>query len=287
MNRLYTILLSAVMISFAVGGCATIGTKSLPVITPQPTEDYSHGRFVWFDLLSEDIDVARKFYTELFDWRIRADVNKGNYLTIHNGSRTIGGIVAHENRDPQVVESMWIGSLSVDDVDRAAAAVYKHGGTVLDGPLDVLPRGRMALVADPAGAVLALLRTDSGDPADEPPREGDWLWTDLIIDDAQQVTDFYYQVAGFRIQSIGNVEQQTFSIFVVDRKARAGLVVLEWEGIEANWLPYIRVNDLDVTITKARQLDGRLIYKHDDVAVLADPTGAAFGIQELPKDGAL
>lgn len=51
------------------------------------------------------------------------------------GNKIHNADTKHEDNQ-KAVESMWIGSLSVDDVDRAAAAVYKHGGTVLDEPLD-------------------------------------------------------------------------------------------------------------------------------------------------------
>jgi predicted enzyme related to lactoylglutathione lyase len=275
-----------VIIMFIAGGCATVGSDALPSINAQPSSAHQTGSFVWFDLLSEDVDAARAFYSALFGWHIQPSDDDGTYLMIHNGSRAIGGIVAHENRDPQAVESLWIGSLSVEDVDRAAAAVRNHGGKVLEEPLNAMPRGRMALVSDPAGAVLALLRSDAGDPADEPPGEGDWLWTDLIIDDAGPVKDFYYPVAGFTLRAVEDLEQHSYSVFMAGRQPQAGMVVLDWEGIEANWLPYVRVKDLETTIATARQLGGRLIYQQDDVAVLVDPTGAAFGIQQLAKDGA-
>ena len=285
-RQIYATPISVVIITGVVGGCSTIGTKSLPALSQQPTGNYSPSRFVWFDLLSENADAARAFYSGLFGWRIQPSDDDGTYLMIYNGTRAIGGIVAHENRDPQAVESLWIGSLSVEDVDRAAVAVRNHGGTVLEGPLDAMPRGRMALVADPSGALLALLRTNTGDPADAPPRVGDWLWTDLILDDAGPVKEFYYPVAGLTLRKVEDREQHSYSVFMAGRQPRAGMVVMKWQGVEANWLPYIRVKDLAATIATARRLGGRLLIEHDDVAVLLDPTGAAFGIQELAKEGA-
>lgn len=54
---------------------------------------------------------------------------------------------------------------------------------------------------------------------------------------------------------------------------------LRWQGLEDNWLPYFKVDDVDRTIGMARKLGGRLIPKTEDVAILTDPTGAVFGIQ--------
>ena len=59
----------------------------------------------------------------------------------------------------------------------------------------------------------------------------------------------------------------------------AGIVEIEWEGLEDNWLPYFKVVDVDRSIEKARSLGGKLILQSGKVAVLSDPTGAAFGIQ--------
>ena len=63
------------------------------------------------------------------------------------------------------------------------------------------------------------------------------------------------------------------------RHAVAGIVELQWEGLQDNWLPYFKVADLDQSVKSARNLGGSLIQKSGNVAVLADPTGAAFAIQ--------
>jgi predicted enzyme related to lactoylglutathione lyase len=56
-------------------------------------------------------------------------------------------------------------------------------------------------------------------------------------------------------------------------------VELKWEGLEDNWLPYFKVEDVEQIIEKARQLGGSLVLKAEKVAILSDPTGAAFGVQ--------
>ena len=51
-----------------LSSCA--GKKAIiPSITPTPTREYHHGKFVWFDLITNDIPTARKFYGELFGWK--------------------------------------------------------------------------------------------------------------------------------------------------------------------------------------------------------------------------
>jgi predicted enzyme related to lactoylglutathione lyase len=82
------------------------------------------------------------------------------------GDKPIGGMIATENKSKQAPESLWLLSLSEQDVDRAAALTGERGGKVVEGPLNADKRGQMALVNDPAGAPLILLRSVGGDPAD-------------------------------------------------------------------------------------------------------------------------
>jgi len=44
----------------------------------------------------------------------------------------------------------------VEDVGEAAERATQAGGGVLMGPLDALPAGRLAVLSDPAGAVISV-----------------------------------------------------------------------------------------------------------------------------------
>ena len=61
----------------------------------------------------------------------------------------------------------WNTHVAVDSADETAARATAAGGTVLVEPFDVPPAGRMAVIADPAGA--AFVRLGGGRPAPAPP----------------------------------------------------------------------------------------------------------------------
>ena len=82
-----------------ISGCASKQTASLPAITPTPTGQHQVGKFVWFDLLTEDVQAAQGFYKELFGWRF--EDKSSNYSVIYSGDKPIGGIAPHENKDPE------------------------------------------------------------------------------------------------------------------------------------------------------------------------------------------
>jgi hypothetical protein len=58
-------------------------------------------------------------------------------------------------------------------------------------------------------------------------------------------------------------------------------VELQWPDLEDNWVPYIKVDNVDQTVEKARNLGAKLITQDKNVALLFDPTGAVFGIQKI------
>lgn len=273
-NRLigaWLVLLAALLL----GACA----PSLPPITESPTEEHHPGKFVWFDLLSEDPAAAEKFYAGVFDWTFEDSSTRG-YRLIRSGNATIGGVAETDDRESDSSESLWLATLSVEDVDASVRRAEAGGGEVLVKPVDVRGRGRAAAVRDPAGAVLVLLRAEGGDPRDGAARPpGSFLWTDLWTEDAAGARSFYGSLVDYEARAGAVGAQHRFEILGRDGVARAGLVVVDLEGIESNWLPYVRVTDVARTAERARSQGGIVLLERRDLAVLLDPTGAAIGVQ--------
>jgi predicted enzyme related to lactoylglutathione lyase len=283
MKHKITLLLTLMTAGFMfLSGCASKQTASLPAITPTPTGQHQVGKFVWFDLLTEDVQAAQGFYKELFGWRF---VDKSsNYSVIYSGDKPIGGIAPHENKDPEKLESLWLASLSVENVDRAVSAIKARYGKVLDGPLDVKGRGRMAVIRDPEGAELVLIRAAGGDPVDADVKAGEWLWVDLFTRDAESANDFYGALAGYTVEAVKTDEDHSYNLLKKGDRAYGGVVELSWEDVEPNWLPYIKVADIEDTISRAEKLGGILVLRIKNVAIITDPSGGAFGIQMVGGD---
>ena len=135
--------------------------------------------------------------------------------------------------------------------------------------------------SDPAGAPLVLLRAAGGDPADTPAGKGEWLWTDLFTQDAQSVGQFYEALVGYRSKTVDVGKDHQYHVFKIGNQMRVGIVELKWKGLEDNWVPYIKADNVFESVTKARNLGAKLIAQDDDVALLFDPTGAVFGVQKI------
>ena len=274
---IYVFILMAILL---LASCASMITQvNLPPVTGPPSGSIQEGRFVWIDLVTEDVVAAASFYSRLFGWRAAQSVVNAEYYLFYLDNKPVAGMTAMEDKDTAAPESLWLATMSVSDVDQSVALVKTHGGNVLEGPLDADGRGRMALVSDAADAPLILLRAVGDSPVGRKSKAGQWHWIDLITQDANRARTFYTTLFGYQVKSVEVGKEHQYDLFIQNKRAVAGLVELEWEGLEDNWLPYFKVNHVERSIENARSLGGKLILQSGDVAVLADPTGAAFAIQ--------
>jgi hypothetical protein len=68
---------------------------------------------------------------------------------------------------------------------------------------------------------------------------------------------------------------------------------LPWEEVQSNWLPYVKVDDPAATAARVEALGGRVLFapspeaRNGSVALVMDPTGAAFAIQKWPPEGGI
>lgn len=117
------------------------------------------GFVTWHELNTTDYKSAWKFYSELFGWKNTRSMDMGPELGAYwmfglDSENTMGGMsnVATERKMPP----HWLYYVSVEDLDAAAANVTKHGGKVINGPMDVPGGDRIAQCMDPQGAMFAL-----------------------------------------------------------------------------------------------------------------------------------
>jgi len=265
---------------FLLAGCGAVNQSvSLPPVAQTPAAKIQDGRFVWIDLVTEDVVAAASFYGRFFGWRAARSDENGEYYLFYLDGKPVAGMAAMENKAADAPESLWIATMSVSDVDKSVASVKANGGKVLEGPLDAAGRGRMALVSDATDAPVILLAAGGEKPTGVKTNDGQWFWTDMISRDGSSARAFYTAMAGYEVKQVEAGKGHRYDIFKRDGRAVAGLVELEWEGLEDNWLPYFKVTDVNRFIESAQNMGGRLILLSGNAAVLADPTGAAFGIQ--------
>jgi predicted enzyme related to lactoylglutathione lyase len=279
---LFVLLLSIGSVSNAQ---QTVSVVVPPLNTP-PTGEQLTGKVIWHDLFTDDVIGARDFYTGTFGWQYEEYRGGGKtYIVFTHTGRALAGLV--ELRNPAKNENQWVSYVSVRDVDQVAAYVSANGGKVLLSPRTLHQHGKLAIFADPEGAAFGVLSSFSGDPEDTLSRSGEWIWADLLARNPQQQAKFYQGIAGYTVVDDTRSAEVNDFFLRADGFARAGVGPLPAEDILPNWLPYLRVADVMGTLAKATQFGGSVILQpsmelfNGKLAIIADPSGAAFGIVQI------
>ena len=120
----------------------------------------NHGHIGWCDLMSDDVDRARDFYTGVLEWDTEVvDVGQGPYTVFSADDRPVAGLMARPAQGPaSFAPTAWTSYVTVDDVDARTARVAGAGGVVLAGPMDIPTVGRMAIIQDPTGGVIGIIK---------------------------------------------------------------------------------------------------------------------------------
>ncbi len=266
-------------------GSAVGAAAKLPPLTNDKGSPRLPGKFVWADLVTDDVPAARKFYSQLFGWTFR-DV--GGYAIAANDERPLAGIFQRPRSTDPNAKPRWFGYLSVASVANAEKVVTNAGGKVLAAPQKLPDRGEQAVFADAEGAIFGVIKSSAGDPGDFQPDPGDWIWMQLLSRDARKAAGFYRAVGGYEV--IENTATNRVSDYVLASKgfARATVAAIPAGSqlVRPNWLPFVRVKHVAESVANAKRLGGQVLIAprsglfDGKVAVIADPTGAAIGLLE-------
>ena len=111
--------------------CAAAGAPPLPPLTTVSGSPRLPGKFVWADLVTDDVAAARKFYGALFGWTFR---DTGGYLLAANDERPLCGLFQRPRPAGRPeAKPRWFGYISVASVEKAQRTVTAAVGRVLAG----------------------------------------------------------------------------------------------------------------------------------------------------------
>jgi uncharacterized protein len=274
-------------VAWAASGVAT--SSELPPLVQPPTHDHYVGKVVWADLITPDLETAKRFYAGLFGWTFR-DVVAGDkeFVVALLEGRPVAGLVQRPVPTGESKQPAWLTFIAVRDAGEADRTALAHGGKVLSPPRDYPQRGRQAILADPQGAVFAVLQSVSGDPPDVLAPPGGWIWSSLITLDPNTGAAFYQALFGYEVFELPSDDGREHLLLAADGYARAtaNSPPANAPNLHSHWLNFVRVVNAVDASRKAVALGGRvLVEPHPDrhgemVAVVADPSGAPLGLLE-------
>jgi uncharacterized protein len=269
-------------------------------------DGYIPGVPCWIDTSQPDPKAAVSFYSGLFGWEfedVMPPESEGEYFIGRLGGRMAAAVGSIPEAAPQM--AMWNTYIWVDSADDTASKVADAGGTALMEPFDVMDAGRMAVFADPEGAVFCVWQAKENKGAQVVNEAGSLNFNGLNTRDVEGAKRFYGSVFGWQTLALGGgVEMWTLPGYgdhleesnpdlrkqMGEGGAPAGFedvvasinpIADDQPDVPAHWNVTFAVDDADATAAKATELGGKVMVPPFDapwvrMTVLADPQGASF-----------
>jgi uncharacterized protein len=269
-------------------------------------DGYIAGVPCWADSTQPDPDAVANFYAGLFGWELEDVMPEGSeakYLSGRIRGKDVAALSSQQEGDPG--PPRWNTYVWVEEADQTAGKVRDAGGTVLAEPFDVMEAGRMAVFADPEGAVFSAWQANRHKGSQVVNEHGSVNFNNLNTRDLGQAKEFYGAVFGWEVLDLGGGGRMFTLPGYGDHLEElnpgmregmkemggpdgfedvvAGIVVLgnDQPDTPAHWSVTFAVDDADATAAKAKELGGTVILEPMDapwvrMSVIADPAGATF-----------
>jgi predicted enzyme related to lactoylglutathione lyase len=268
-------------------------------------DGYIQGVPCWVDTSQPDPDAALPFYRDLFGWEfddVMPEGSEGQYFIGRIRGRDVAAVGSIPEGAPPM--ALWNTYICVDSADETAARARDAGGAVLMEPFDVMQAGRMAVIADPEGAVFFLWQANETQGAQVVNEHGSLNFNGLATRDPEGAAAFYGAVFGWKTLALpagvmwtlpgygDHLEEKTPGLR--DQMAQMGApegfidvvaALTPIAGDDADtpphWSVTFGVDDAESTAALARDLGGEVVTGPFDapwtrMAVLKDPQGAMF-----------
>jgi uncharacterized protein len=248
-----------------------------------------HGHFVWYELLTTDIAAAEAFYRQVLGWDAQdASTAKFAYRVLTADGAPVSGVMALPPEGLQRgAAPRWAGYVEVDDLDARMIRLKALGGMVYVPPTDS-NIGRIAIIADPQTATLALVQ---GLTIDVPSRDGDRAgrvgWHELLAADWRRAFTFYQQFLGWQKaatdQGLGPADD--YQLFAAGTDTLGGMFTKLPHAPFPFWLYYFNVADLTVALQRVTEHGGKVVQGPIGlpdgiwIARCIDPQGAMFALR--------
>ena len=247
-----------------------------------------HGDFIWYELMTSDVESAADFYGAVIGWKCRSFDSSNRYRLFSAGQADVAGLMALpaegacSSRGPG-----WLGYIGVDDVDAAADRVVRDGGTQHVPPTDIPGVGRFAMLTDPQGATFYAMRGASGGTSESfaPTKTGRCHWNELSTNDQPAAIAFYAKQFGWQKGDAMPMGAMGDYQFLTHHGQAFGAVMRRREdGPPPMWTFYFGVEDIDAAAKIATGKGAVVHYGPAEVPggifiiVASDPQGALFGL---------
>lgn len=250
---------------------------------------YDPGTPCWVDLMSPDVEASTAFYCGLFGWE-SVPQSDGSGTMIYTMLFKDGVAAAGLGGQPPMMAGappVWNSYVSVANADETVAAAEKAGGKVLMPAMDVMDVGRMAVIADPTGAVFSIWQAGTHAGAGVVNEPNAYSWNELLTKDVDAAKRFYGDVFGWEFNGM---DMGPMGMYWVIKGGEGGMGGLMGRPpnlpaqVPDHWVVYFMTDDIDAKVAATSAAGGSAMFGPEAipgvgmVAVLADPQGGEFAL---------
>ena len=223
----------------------------------------SHGRFVWYELATTDMEAAKAFYTEVVGWGTQDASMPGMAYTLFTaGGTSISGLMGlSEDARKSGLRPSWLGYVGVNDVDATADRIKELGGAVHVPPTDIPNISRFSVAVDPQMATIALFKWLEGGQEQPPALDapGGVGWHELLAADWEKAWAFYRDLFGWQKAQADTGAMGTYQLFSAGGQTIGGMYTKPPTEPVPFWLYYFYVGDIDVAIKRVKAGGGQIL----------------------------
>lgn len=114
------------------------------------------GQFCWNELITADVEAAKKFYGNLFGWCFSDhDLGEFTYTMIKGKGEEFAGIWAIPQNQQSHIPPHWLSYILVENIESTLKKAVEHGAKVIKPITKTGNLGFLAIISDPTGAHVA------------------------------------------------------------------------------------------------------------------------------------
>lgn len=261
------------------------------------------GSFIWYELMTHDADAAADFYSKVVGWDAKdsgmSEATTGGMaytvFSVPGFPMGVAGLMAlTDEMKADGIPPNWSGYVAVDDVDAMVTRFVAGGGSTVVPATDIPEIGRFAVLADPHGAVINVMKPipPAGGMPPEPPENapGTFGWRELLAGNAEEDFEFYSRMFGWqKDMAVDMGAMGVYQTFKLDGPAIGGMMTKVPEMPMAYWGYYVNVEAIDAAAERVKTGGGQIVNGPHEVPGGAwiincvDPQGAYFSLVSMKR----
>jgi predicted enzyme related to lactoylglutathione lyase len=246
----------------------------------------------WVDLWTSDVEVSRRFYSELFGWEAQEpSAEFGGYFMFTRHGLPVAGAMGDMGDAP--ANNTWSIYLASDDIAKTLETAVAGGAQLISPAMAVGDLGLQAILLDPTGAHLGAWQPGTFPGFTVLNEHGAPSWFELHTRNHAAAVAFYRSVFHWETNVTGDTDEFRYTT-MRDPEGTGELAgIMDAgaflpEGVPAQWSVYWEVDDTDASAATVTALGGSVVNNPEDtpfgrLATVLDPAGAQFKLRTSPR----